>query len=178
MTWEEHREVLSRVSLLALDVDGVLTDGRIAYAGEDEIQTFDVHDGQGLAWLIKAGVHVTWITGRGCQATMKRAGELGVDELHMHTGDKLAKLAEVQKRLGIPPCQTAAVGDDLPDLALAAGAGIFIAPPNAVPEVRDRAAFITHAGGGRGCVREVAEALLRARGVFEEISGRVDAPPR
>ena len=178
MIWEEHREVLSRVRLLALDVDGVLTDGRIAYAGKNEIQTFDVQDGQGLRWLIKAGVRVAWITGRGCEATMKRAQELGVDELHMQTGDKQAKLAEVQNRLGVLPRDTAAVGDDLPDLALAAGAEVFVAPPNAVPEVQALATFVTRASGGRGCVREVAEAILRSRGVFEEISGRVDAPPR
>lgn len=178
MSWEDHREALSRVQLLALDVDGVLTDGRISYLGDQELQTFHVHDGQALRWLMEAGVHVAWITGRGCAATEKRARELGVKELHMLTGDKQVCLAEVQGRLKVSPEETAAVGDDLPDLALAAGAGLFIAPPNAAAEVRARACFVTEAAGGRGCVREVAEALLRSRGAWEEIAGRPDAPPQ
>ena len=77
--WELHRAALARARLLALDVDGVLTDGRVVYAGEMELQAFDVQDGQGLVWLRRAGVHVAWITGRGSPATEKRARELGVD---------------------------------------------------------------------------------------------------
>ena len=176
MPWDQHREALSRVRLLALDVDGVLTDGRIRYLGEQELQVFHVHDGQALRWLIAAGVRVAWITGRGCEATEKRARELGVEELHMGTGDKKACLAEIQGRLGVSRQETASVGDDLPDLSLAEGSGLFIAPPNAAPEVAARADFLTGASGGQGCVREVVEALLRARGAWEEVTGRGDAP--
>ncbi len=167
--WEPHREALARARLLALDVDGVLTDGRVVYAGLEEVQAFDVRDGQGLVWLRRAGVHVAWITGRGSPATEKRARELGVDELHMRCTDKRAALADVQRRLGIAREETVAVGDDLPDLALAAGAGLFAAPPDARPEVLARAAMTTAAGGGAGCVREVAEAILRARGAWQAL---------
>ncbi|MEM7305253.1 MAG: phenylphosphate carboxylase subunit delta [Planctomycetota bacterium] len=171
MPWEEHREVLARARLLALDVDGVLTDGRVVYVGSEELQAFHVLDGQGLRWLQRAGVEVTWITGRGCAATAKRAAELGVDELHMAAGNKRDVLAGVQARLGVSPRETVAVGDDAPDLALAAGAALFACPPGASAELRARAAVVTEAAGGAGCVREVAEAILRAKGVWGEITG-------
>lgn len=174
-TWERHRDLLARARLLALDVDGVLTDGRVVYAGAEELQAFDVQDGQGLVWLRRAGVHVAWITGRGSQATEKRARELGVSELYMRCPDKRAALADVQRRLGVAREETVAVGDDLPDLALAEGAGLFVAPPNARPEVQARASFLTAARGGAGCVREVAEALLRARGAWQELLERTGA---
>ena len=169
--WEEHREVLARARLLALDVDGVLTDGRIAYLGAEELQTFHVLDGQGLRWLQRAGVEVAWITGRGSAATEKRAHELGVHELHMGVGDKHEVLAGVQERLGISAEETVAMGDDLPDLGLARGAALLVSPPGAAAELRERAAFVTRAAGGRGAVRELAEALLRAKGLWSEIAG-------
>ena len=163
---------LARTRLLALDVDGVLTDGRVVLGDSDQIQAFDVHDGQGLAWLRDAGVSIAWITGRGCAATRRRAAELQVKELHTQAGPKDEVLADVQKRLGIDPEETVAMGDDLPDLRLAARSGVFVAPANARPEVRERAAFVTEAGGGRGAVRELCEHVLRSRGAWAEVVGR------
>ena len=90
----------------------------------------------------------------------------------MRCPDKRAALLDVQRRLDIPLADTVAVGDDLPDLALAACAGLFAAPPNARPEVLARAAFTTAARGGAGCVREVAEAMLRARGAWQALLER------
>lgn len=155
---------LERTKLLVLDVDGVLTDGRVVYGGSEEFQFFDVQDGQGLAWLRKAGITVAWITGRGCEATRRRAEELGVTELHMRSGPKDAALTAVQERLGIAPDETVAMGDDLPDLGLARHAGVFAAPANARPQVRERADLVTEASGGRGAVRELCERILVARG--------------
>jgi 3-deoxy-D-manno-octulosonate 8-phosphate phosphatase (KDO 8-P phosphatase) len=168
-TWSDHAEALARVRLVALDVDGVLTDGRIVYVGDAEAQMFDVHDGQGLAWLRRVGVELAWITGRGSAATEKRARDLGVTELHLHTRDKHAVLSDVQARLGIARDETLAMGDDVPDLGLARGAGLFVAPANARAEVRERADVVCQAGGGRGAVRETCEALLRARGAWDEL---------
>ena len=168
-SWADHQEALARVRLVALDVDGVLTDGRVIYVGDEEAQAFDVQDGQGLAWLRRAGVHVAWITGRGCEATERRGRELGVVELHVGVRDKFATLSEVQARLGVGADETLAMGDDVPDLGLARGAGIFIAPATARPEVRARAAVVTDASGGRGAVREACEAVLRARGAWDEL---------
>ena len=165
---------LERTRLLVLDVDGVLTDGRVVYGNGEELQFFDVQDGQGLAWLRKAGITVAWITGRGCEATRRRAEELGVAELHMRSGPKDAALRKIQERLGIAPDETVAMGDDLPDLGLAQYAGVFAAPANARPQVKERADIVTDASGGRGAVREICERILVARnelaGFLEELN--------
>ncbi len=162
---------LGRVRLLALDVDGVLTDGRVVYAGDQELQSFHVADGQALRWLAGAGVACAWITGRGCASTERRAAELGC-ELHTQVRDKTAVLSEVQARLGIAPEETLAMGDDLPDLALAQGAGLFAAPANAAREVCERADLVTVRAGGEGAVRELIEHVLIARGAWEGILSR------
>ncbi len=154
---------LARVRLVALDVDGVLTDGGVTYVGEEELMRFCVQDGAGLVRLARAGVAVAWITGRGCRATERRATELGVTELHQRVGDKAQCLEEVQQRLSIAPDATLAMGDDLPDLALASRAATFCAPRNARPEIRERADLVTEARGGSGAVRELCDRILSAR---------------
>lgn len=169
---DELRALLRPVRLLALDVDGTLTDGRVVHAEVGEIVRFDVHDGQALRWLQDAGVTVTWITGRGCPATARRARELGVEEYHSRVGDKGAALRDVQKRLDVGPSETAAMGDDFPDLALAGGAAVFAAPANARREVLARAHLVTRAAGGRGAVREVAEHVLRAKDLWQPLLAR------
>ena len=169
---EEITERLAAARLLALDVDGVLTDGRVVYADDTEWQAFSVRDGQGLVWLREAGVVLVWITGRGCAATQRRAQELGVAELHTRVADKCAKLAEVQERLGVGVEETVAMGDDLPDLALAARAGVFACPADADAEVRARAALVTAAPGGVGAVRELVECILRAKRLWQKLVAR------
>ena len=165
---------LARAELLALDVDGTLTDGRVVYVGEEERQSFCVLDGQGLAWLREVGVAVCWITGRGCDATLRRAKELGIVEVHRRAGHKDEVLADVQERLGIAPEATVAMGDDLPDLALARRAALFAAPATARAEVRARAGWVSRAPAGNGAVRELAEAILKAKGRWEELLARYD----
>lgn len=155
---------LAEARLVALDVDGTLTDGRVCYVGEEELVAFHAHDGLGLVRLREAGVHVAWISGRGSRAVERRARELGVRELHLGVGDKARVLAELQRRLDVAPRHTVAMGDDLPDLALAAHAALFVAPASARPEVRERAGLVTRAAGGAGAVRELAERILGARG--------------
>lgn len=166
------RARLATVRLIALDVDGVLTDGSVVLEGERELQRFCVHDGAGLRWLQDAGCAVAWISGRGCAATEARARELGVRELHLRAGPKDVVLAGVQERLAIAPEHTLAMGDDWADLALAARAGVFACPADARPEVRRRADWITRAAGGRGAVRELAEGVLAARGLLDELLAR------
>jgi 3-deoxy-D-manno-octulosonate 8-phosphate phosphatase (KDO 8-P phosphatase) len=161
---------LASVRLLALDVDGVLTDGSIAYgAHRDQIQRFDVQDGLALRWLAQAGVKIAWITGRGCMANVHRARELEIDELFERVPSKSAVLCELQRRHSISVAETAAMGDDFPDLSLRAHAGFFAAPANAVDDVKARADLVTRASGGRGAVRELAEAILRAKGRWQAI---------
>ncbi len=159
--------ILAEARLLVLDVDGTLTDGRVAFVGNEELAVFHVHDGQGLVWLREAGVQVAWISGRGSRAVERRARELGVRELHLGVQDKARVLAELQRRLDIAPEHTLAMGDELSDLALAARAALFVAPANARAEVLSRAQLVTQAAGGAGTVRELAERMLHARGLWQ-----------
>jgi 3-deoxy-D-manno-octulosonate 8-phosphate phosphatase (KDO 8-P phosphatase) len=158
--------------LLALDVDGVLTDGRIALgpAGPgDERPSFDVQDGIALRWMREAGVLVAWISGRGSPAVSFRARELEVAEIHLRSTSKRETLREIQERLEISVEATAAMGDDLPDLGMRARSGFFAAPANARPEIRERADLVTESRGGRGAVRELCERILRAKGRWQAI---------
>jgi 3-deoxy-D-manno-octulosonate 8-phosphate phosphatase (KDO 8-P phosphatase) len=173
------QERLAAARLLVLDVDGVLTDGRVVYAsfpGDDgvpastlELQAFDAQDGLGLNLLRGAGVLVAWITGRGNPATERRAKELGVEELFM--GARLTKaelLEDIQERHGILPEQTVAMGDDLIDLAMATRAAVLACPAGAHPAVRERADLVTERPGGRGAVRELCDGILAAKGLWDE----------
>lgn len=178
-----HREparalerILAEARLLALDVDGTLTDGHVAFVGSEELAVFHVHDGQGLVWLREAGVQVAWISGRGSRAVERRAKELGVRELYLDVQDKRRVLIELQRRLDVAPEHTVAMGDDLTDLALVAHAALFVAPANARAEVRARAQLVTQAAGGAGAVRELAERLLQARGHWQERVSRALGP--
>jgi len=164
-----HREALAEIRLLVLDVDGTLTDGAVRLGPGGERQNFCVRDGHGLVWLARAGVAVAWISGRGCDATRERAAGLGVTELHLGVGPKGAVVEEIQERLGIAVEATLAMGDDLPDLALAAHARFFATPADGAPEVRAAADWVTEARAGHGAVREVCEGLLKARGAWDEI---------
>ncbi len=119
--------------------------------------------------MIDSGVTVAWITGRGCEATERRAKELGVQELLMRSGPKRAALEALQARLGITRAETASMGDDVPDLGLAAASAFFCAPADACQAVRDAAHLVTSYAGGRGAVRELTEAILRAKGLFDAI---------
>ena len=164
-------EALARTALVAFDVDGCLTDGRVVHGPEGETQSFDVHDGLGLKLLQREGITLCWITGRGSAATHKRAEELGITELFTQSGPKDVVLTHIQERLGISPEGTVSMGDDLPDLGLARRSAVFVAPHNARAEIRERAQLGTRAGGGRGAVRELCELILRAKGRWDEIVG-------
>jgi 3-deoxy-D-manno-octulosonate 8-phosphate phosphatase (KDO 8-P phosphatase) len=166
-----------RVCLLALDVDGVLTDNGVyvgPVAGERvELKRFDIQDGLGLILLKTAGLPVVWISGRASEATALRAAELRVEELLQVPGPrKAAALEQVLERRGLSWDQVAFVGDDLADLPILRRVGLPIAVSNAVAEIKQVAAYVTHAGGGHGAVREVIEALLRARGEWPGILER------
>lgn len=166
-----------RVRLLALDVDGVLTDNGVfigPVAGERvELKRFDIQDGLGLILLRTAGLPVVWVSGRQSEATSLRAAELRVTELIQVPGPrKVAALGELLERRGLAWEEVAFVGDDLADLPVLRRVGLPIAVANAVPDVKAAAAHVTKAPGGHGAVREVVETLLRARGDWSEILAR------
>jgi 3-deoxy-D-manno-octulosonate 8-phosphate phosphatase (KDO 8-P phosphatase) len=167
----------ARVRLLGLDVDGVLTDNGVyigPVAGDRvEFKRFDIQDGLGLILLKTAGLPVVWISGRSSEATALRAAELRVQELLQVPGPrKAAAFGQLLERHGIGWDETAFVGDDLADLPILRRVGLPIAVSNAVSEVKQVAAYVTHAAGGHGAVREVVEALLRARGEWPQILER------
>jgi 3-deoxy-D-manno-octulosonate 8-phosphate phosphatase (KDO 8-P phosphatase) len=166
--------VLARARLLVLDVDGVLTDGRIVYAagpqGISEVQSFHVQDGIALRWLQRElSMRIAWITGRGCAVTEHRARELEIDALEMHVDSKSAALTKLQERFAIPVDDTIAMGDDFPDFGLRARAALFVAPSNARAEIKAQSDLVLSRGGGDGAVRELCEILLSARGRWQAV---------
>ena len=172
----------ARVRLLALDVDGVLTDNGILLgpiAGERvELKRFDIQDGLGLVLLRTAGIPVIWLSGRHSDATELRARELKVEEVLQVPGPaKLETLGPVLERRGLTWDEVAYVGDDLADLQVLRRVGLPLAVANAVAEVRAAAHATTRASGGHGAVREVIEALLKARGVWAEMLERYFTEP-
>ena len=155
---------------LLLDVDGVLTDGRLVYGPDGEQQkVFHVRDGLGLRLLQRDGLKVGIISGRESAALRIRADDLGVDWLVMERSDKGPAFAEFLAAQGVSPGRVAIMGDDLVDLPILLRCGLAFAPADAVKEVRERAHRVLSGRGGRGVVRELCELLLRARGSWEDL---------
>lgn len=160
---------VDEIRCLVLDVDGVLTDGRIYYGDAGPLRAFDVQDGIALTWFRKQLGPVAVITGLESEAVRKRAADLRVEHVVQGSRDKLADLRRLLPALGVVIEQVAAIGDDLPDLALLRACGFPIAPANAVPEVRRVARLVTSRGGGCGAVREAVEFLLRRAGRWADV---------
>jgi 3-deoxy-D-manno-octulosonate 8-phosphate phosphatase (KDO 8-P phosphatase) len=151
---------VARARLVVLDVDGVLTDGRIAYLGDAQLVSFDVKDGYGIVALRHAGIEVAALTARDSPALRHRAAELGIVHLRTNVVDKVAELAALAREVGVTLAETCYVGDDVPDVAVMATAGLSAAPADAAPEARAAATVVLAAAGGRGAVRELARLLL------------------
>lgn len=163
----------SRVSVLLLDVDGVLTDGRIVFAEYgDELKCFDVQDGAGLVFWNRAGLKSAIITARRSRLVKRRAKELHVDFLAQGQLLKLPAYERLLKRFRVDPEQVCAVGDDLMELPILRRVGLAIAVPNAVEEVRLISHYLTKRAGGRGAVREVIELILKAKGLWAHLLQR------
>ncbi|HVS76033.1 MAG TPA: HAD hydrolase family protein [Steroidobacteraceae bacterium] len=152
------------VRLLVLDVDGVLTDGRLYYGARGEaLKVFHVRDGLGLKLLAAAGVTVAVISGRRSGMTGRRCRELGIRHLLQGVEDKLAAFHRLRARLGLASGVCACVGDDIPDVPLMREVGLAFAVADAHPQARGAAHVVTSLPGGRGAVREVCDYLLDAR---------------
>jgi 3-deoxy-D-manno-octulosonate 8-phosphate phosphatase (KDO 8-P phosphatase) len=156
----------AQIRLVVFDVDGVFTDGRLHYGADGEsLKVFHVHDGQGIKRLLKQGVEVAVISGRDSAAVTRRMQDLGIRHVFQGDEDKLPLFERLLAQFALSSEQAACVGDDLPDLPLMERAGLAIAVANALPEIREHAHYVTHAGGGRGAVREVCDLILSARRV-------------
>ena len=151
--------------LLIIDVDGVLTDGALYYDTTGEaLKRFHVHDGQGLKLLQQHGIAIAAISGRNSAMVERRLRELGVDEILQGNEQKLTVAEAMMRRRGLAWSACAAIGDDLPDLPLLRRAALSVAPANANAEIKRHVHWTTQASGGNGAVRELADALLEARG--------------
>lgn len=159
-----------KIKLLLLDVDGVLTDGRLYYgnAGE-ELKAFDIQDGLGIKLLQRGGVNVGIITGRSSDLVKRRAKELSIDPLVQGREDKLTALNQLLENMNIGFEEIAFVGDDLPDLAVIRRVGLGITPANGNHILASQALWQTKRSGGNGAVREVAELILHAQGKLESL---------
>ncbi len=161
------------VRLLVLDVDGVLTDGRLYFGADGEsMKVFDVRDGHGVKLLREAGIEVAILSGRSSPIVERRASELGITRVIQGAADKGNALASLAGELGTALEHCAYIGDDWPDLDALARAGFAATVADAAPEVRRVAHWSSSSPGGRGAVRELAEFILRAQGCFESAVGR------
>jgi 3-deoxy-D-manno-octulosonate 8-phosphate phosphatase (KDO 8-P phosphatase) len=156
---------LGDLQLIAFDVDGVFTDGRIYFAADGaEMKAFHTQDGYGVRRLLDSGVAVAVISGRTSAAVEKRMAELGVAHVILGCKDKVAALDELAASLGLPTDACGFVGDDIPDLPLLEHVGFSAAVANAMPVLKEHCDYVTTRPGGAGAVREICDLVVEARG--------------
>jgi 3-deoxy-D-manno-octulosonate 8-phosphate phosphatase (KDO 8-P phosphatase) len=164
---------IKRVKVLALDVDGVLTNGKINIdAKGKEIKVFDVKDGFGIALLRKAGYKTAIITARSSEAVTARAKDLKIHKVFQNAYPKAKAFQDLLKFFDVEAQQVCYVGDDFPDLMVMQSAGLSVAVGNAVDEVKKEADYVTQKQGGAGAVREVVELILKKQGKWKTMVTR------
>jgi 3-deoxy-D-manno-octulosonate 8-phosphate phosphatase (KDO 8-P phosphatase) len=169
----QPRANLADIQMLVLDVDGVLTDGTLTIDGDgSESKSFSVLDGHGIRLWRRAGLKVTFLSGRAAEATRMRAKQLDVEYVLEDCHYKLDALEKFLGDVNLSPAQVAYVGDDLPDLPAIRHVGFGVAVANAVDEVKQHADFVTTRPGGGGAVREVIEYILKSTGRWRELMTR------
>lgn len=165
------RKKAEKIRLLLLDVDGVLTDGRIVVNDRgDETKFFDVRDGHGIRLLIRAGLQVGFITGRFSKVVNHRAKDLGVRMIYQKAYNKLEVYRKIRKRTGFKDDAIAYVGDDIVDLPVLRRVGLAIAVKDCWQELKREVDYVTAARGGDGAVREVVELLLGAQRKWQKVT--------
>lgn len=156
------------VRLMIFDVDGVLTDGSLHYGAEGElIKIFNVLDGHGIKLLQRAGIETAIISARRSEIVARRASDLGVKHVFQGVHDKRTAFAQLLSATGFTPAQCGYVGDDVIDLPVLLQVAFAASVPNAHPEVRTRAHYVTQVSGGHGAARELCDFILRAQGTYE-----------
>ena len=155
---------LAKIKLLAMDVDGVLTDGGMYYSEQgDELKKFNTRDGKGIELLHNAGIKIVFITGENTQLVERRAAKLKIDELRQGTGDKLATLRQIMSKYKLSYDEVAYIGDDINDLGILQVVALAITVADGLPQNQRVAHYVTRARGGEGAVREVATLILESR---------------
>ena len=163
---------LAKIKLLACDVDGVFSDGRI-YMGQNggELKAFHTRDGYGVKALQKIGVKVAVITGRKSNMVEKRMKSLGVEYIFQGCEDKQPALESIQIKLGISPAETASIGDDMPDLGMFNLSQVKVCVQDGHPIIAEQANYLTQIKGGHGAVRELCDLILMAHGQLNHVHG-------
>jgi 3-deoxy-D-manno-octulosonate 8-phosphate phosphatase (KDO 8-P phosphatase) len=165
-------ERAKRTRLLILDVDGVLTDGRIILDSKDnELKSFHVRDGHGIKMLIKVGIQVAIVTGRYSAVVTRRAQELGISEVYQRCHIKTVAFDHILEKFGLREEEVAYMGDDIVDIPIFRRVGLSIAVNDAADEAKKHAIMVTRGRGGKGAVREVCDFLLKAKGLWEPLIG-------
>jgi 3-deoxy-D-manno-octulosonate 8-phosphate phosphatase (KDO 8-P phosphatase) len=173
----------SYVRLLALDVDGVLSDGKLYFGNQgEEIKAFNSLDGHGIKMLQASGVKVAIVTGRTSNIVAQRAKQLGIELVLQGREDKLKALYELTEHLRLDWNAMAYIGDDLPDLAAIIKVGLGISVPNAAKTMAQYSQYVTRLSGGHGAVREVCDLIMQAQGTWDEalapyLSTQITAEP-
>src|ERR1700722_16572344 len=170
----DNRERASRIKLLLMDVDGVLTNGKLYQVpGKDgqlvETKGFDSQDGIGLTWLSWKGIKTGVISGRLSPATVERARQVKMTYVYQGHIEKIPILEEILADAKIEPAEIAYIGDDFTDITIMHRVGFAVAVANARPEVKREAHYVTQAAGGEGAVREIVELILTAQNTWGEI---------
>jgi 3-deoxy-D-manno-octulosonate 8-phosphate phosphatase (KDO 8-P phosphatase) len=161
---EQAIESASKIRLLLLDVDGILTDGRLYFSNSgEESKAFHSLDGHGIKMLMHAGIPVGIITGRKSNIITKRAADLGIDILYQGREDKIDVLKEIIANKEIEAHAIAYAGDDLPDLPVLQAVGLSFSVPGAHPDVKEAVNAITTRSGGEGAVREITDFIINAQ---------------
>ena len=170
-------EAAKRIKLIALDVDGVLTDGRITYSSSgEELKSFNVRDGHAIKMAFRAGLNVAVITGRESPMVQRRCAELGIKLLYQGIKEKRVILDDVMERTGHTSSEIAYMGDDVVDLPVMMSVGLGCSPSDAAPEVLQRSDLVTTALGGNGAVRELVFFILQTQGKLEQLIERYITP--
>jgi 3-deoxy-D-manno-octulosonate 8-phosphate phosphatase (KDO 8-P phosphatase) len=161
-------ERAKKVRILVMDIDGVLTDGRIIYGNYgDELKNFDVNDGLGVTLARRAGFKTVILTAKASRVVTKRARDLKIDKVYHNFHYKIKALDKIKKRFKCEDQEICFIGDDVIDIPVLKRIGLAVCPPNAMDEVKPYAHFITEKKGGRGAVREVCDFLLKAQGSWD-----------
>lgn len=176
----DAEERARRVELILMDVDGVLTDGRILLipdgaAGVQEVKMFDVQDGVGITFAHRVGLRTGVLTGRISSSVMARTRELGMEIVEQGSHNKLESYAKIKTAAKLEDAVIAYIGDDYQDLPVLRRAGLAVAPSNAQAEVKQVCHLVTERAGGRGAVREALDFIIRAQGKWEQIMTRYRA---
>ena len=170
---DDLKDRILKVRLLILDIDGVLTDGRIVYGDHgDEIKFFDVQDGFGLVLLRRAGIPAVAISSKRSRVNQRRAKELRIASIYQNVRDKLKVFEKVVKKMKLKHEEVCFIGDDLMDIPILSRVGFAVGVHNAVDDVKECVHYVTLKNGGRGAVREVVDLILKTQHKWPEVTER------